>query len=122
MEEATSVAKLTGEALIENMTDAERARAQRVESVLPTLAGLAAEVDAKGSPRDRNLPLPSSVVFVLARRRNPRLGQLETLGNGRFGRRQKLEVRLWFGSRLWTGRRRRLRNQRGKGIRSRLWL
>ncbi len=39
---------LTGEYFVENMTDAERARAERVESVLPALREVAAEVDAKG--------------------------------------------------------------------------
>jgi alkylation response protein AidB-like acyl-CoA dehydrogenase len=40
--------KLTGQALIEDMTPAEIARAERVESVLPTLRAVAAEVDARG--------------------------------------------------------------------------
>jgi alkylation response protein AidB-like acyl-CoA dehydrogenase len=40
--------KLTGQLLIEDMTEQEIARAQRVESVLPTLAEMAVEVDAKG--------------------------------------------------------------------------
>ena len=40
--------KLTGQYLIEDMTDAEIARAQRVESVLPALREVAAEVDAAG--------------------------------------------------------------------------
>ncbi len=40
--------KLTGQALIEDMTEAEIARAKKVESVLPVLAEIAAEVDARG--------------------------------------------------------------------------
>ncbi len=40
--------KLTGQALIEDMTPTEIARAQRVESVLPELGRMAAEVDARG--------------------------------------------------------------------------
>jgi len=40
--------KLTGQLLIEDMTPAEIARAQRVESVLPSLREIAAEVDARG--------------------------------------------------------------------------
>lgn len=40
--------KLTGQALIEDMTAAEIARAEKVESVLPKLQALAAEVDGKG--------------------------------------------------------------------------
>ena len=40
--------KFTGEALIEDMTPAERARAERVETVLPALREVAAEVDARG--------------------------------------------------------------------------
>jgi alkylation response protein AidB-like acyl-CoA dehydrogenase len=40
--------KLTGQYLIENMTPAEIARAERVESVLPALRKVAAEVDAVG--------------------------------------------------------------------------
>ncbi|MEP5567254.1 MAG: acyl-CoA dehydrogenase family protein [Halioglobus sp.] len=40
--------KLTGQVFIENMSTAEIARAQRVESVLPALAEQAAEVDARG--------------------------------------------------------------------------
>ena len=40
--------KLTGQYLIEDMTPAEIARAQRVESVLPALREVAAEVDAAG--------------------------------------------------------------------------
>jgi alkylation response protein AidB-like acyl-CoA dehydrogenase len=39
---------LMGQALIENMTAAEIARAKKVESVLPGLQAVAAEVDAKG--------------------------------------------------------------------------
>ena len=41
--------QLTGQAFIENMSAAELARAQRVESVLPALAQQAAAVDAEGS-------------------------------------------------------------------------
>ncbi len=40
--------RLTGEAFIEDMTAAERARAERVQSVLPALAEQAAAVDAEG--------------------------------------------------------------------------
>ena len=40
--------RLTGEALIENMSPAEKARAQGVESVLPALRAQAVEVDARG--------------------------------------------------------------------------
>ncbi len=40
--------KLTGQAFIENMTPAEIERARRVESVLPALAEMAAEVDNRG--------------------------------------------------------------------------
>lgn len=40
--------KLTGEYLVEKMTDAERERAERVESVLPALRERAAEVDRSG--------------------------------------------------------------------------
>ncbi len=40
--------KLTGQFLIEDMTPAEIARAERVESVLPALRAVAAEVDARG--------------------------------------------------------------------------
>ena len=40
--------RLTGQALVEGMDEAELARAQRVETVLPALAEQAAEVDAKG--------------------------------------------------------------------------
>lgn len=40
--------KLTGQALIEDMTAAEIERAARVESVLPALSAMAAEVDARG--------------------------------------------------------------------------
>lgn len=40
--------KLTGQYLIEDMTEAEIARAQRVERVLPALREVAAEVDAAG--------------------------------------------------------------------------
>ena len=40
--------KLTGQALIEDMSPAEIARAEKVESVLPTLSAVAAEVDARG--------------------------------------------------------------------------
>ena len=39
---------LTGAGLIEDMTDAERARAERVEQVLPALREVAAAVDAAG--------------------------------------------------------------------------
>ena len=39
--------KLTGQAFIEDMTEAELDRARRVESVLPALAAQAAEVDAQ---------------------------------------------------------------------------
>lgn len=39
---------LTGQALIESMRPEERARAERVEAVLPTLREHAAEVDARG--------------------------------------------------------------------------
>jgi alkylation response protein AidB-like acyl-CoA dehydrogenase len=42
------VQQLTGQAFIENMSAAELARAQRVESVLPALAQQAAAVDAEG--------------------------------------------------------------------------
>ena len=42
------MSKLTGQALIENMTAAEIARAERVESVLPALQAMASEVDANG--------------------------------------------------------------------------
>jgi len=38
--------KLTGERLVETMTDAERSRAERVEAVLPALREAAAEADA----------------------------------------------------------------------------
>ena len=40
--------KLTGQLLIENMSPQEVERAQRVESVLPALREMAAEVDARG--------------------------------------------------------------------------
>ena len=40
--------KLTGQNLIDDMSPAEIARAQRVESVLPALRAVAAEVDARG--------------------------------------------------------------------------
>ncbi len=40
--------KLTGEHLVERMTDAERERAQRVEDVLPALREKAVEVDRSG--------------------------------------------------------------------------
>jgi alkylation response protein AidB-like acyl-CoA dehydrogenase len=40
--------KLTGEALIEDMSAAEKLRAEKVESVLPALAAAAAEVDGRG--------------------------------------------------------------------------
>lgn len=40
--------KLTGQLLIEDMTAAELERAARVESVLPALSEMAAEVDARG--------------------------------------------------------------------------
>lgn len=40
--------KLTGEHLVERMTDAERARAQRVEAVLPQLKAQAVAVDRSG--------------------------------------------------------------------------
>jgi alkylation response protein AidB-like acyl-CoA dehydrogenase len=46
--EDTSMDKLTGQLFIEDMTAAEIARAQRVESVLPALRDIAAEVDARG--------------------------------------------------------------------------
>ena len=46
--EGAVMVKLTGQALIEDMTPAERARAERVESVLPELREVAAEVDARG--------------------------------------------------------------------------
>jgi alkylation response protein AidB-like acyl-CoA dehydrogenase len=42
------MAKLTGQFLIEDMTAAEIARAEKVESVLPALAAVAAEVDGNG--------------------------------------------------------------------------
>ena len=42
------MSKYIGEFLVENMTEAERARAAIVESVLPALREVAAEVDAKG--------------------------------------------------------------------------
>ncbi|MEH6591692.1 MAG: acyl-CoA dehydrogenase family protein [Halioglobus sp.] len=42
------MAKLTGQFLIEDMTAAEIARAEKVESVLPALAAVAAEVDGSG--------------------------------------------------------------------------
>ncbi len=41
--------RLTGEVLVENMTAAERGRAERVESVLPALREQAAAVDAEGA-------------------------------------------------------------------------
>jgi len=40
--------KLTGQSLIDDMSPAEIARAERVESVLPALRAVAAEVDARG--------------------------------------------------------------------------
>ncbi|CAA0080147.1 Putative acyl-CoA dehydrogenase YdbM [Halioglobus japonicus] len=40
--------KFTGEALIEDMSAAEKLRAEKVDSVLPALAEKAAEVDARG--------------------------------------------------------------------------
>ena len=40
--------KLTGEHLVERMTNAERARAQRVEAVLPQLKAQAVAVDRSG--------------------------------------------------------------------------
>jgi alkylation response protein AidB-like acyl-CoA dehydrogenase len=40
--------RLTGQALIEDMSPEEMARAERVEGVLPSLRAVAAEVDAKG--------------------------------------------------------------------------
>ncbi|QFU76485.1 acyl-CoA dehydrogenase [Halioglobus maricola] len=40
--------KFTGQAFIEDMTEAELERARRVDSVLPALAAQAAEVDARG--------------------------------------------------------------------------
>jgi alkylation response protein AidB-like acyl-CoA dehydrogenase len=40
--------RLTGQALIEDMSPEEIARAERVEGVLPSLRAVAAEVDAKG--------------------------------------------------------------------------
>jgi alkylation response protein AidB-like acyl-CoA dehydrogenase len=45
---AGSTASLTGEILIENMSAAERQRAERVESVLPALQAQAAAVDTEG--------------------------------------------------------------------------
>tara|TARA_R110002049_G_scaffold24313_3_gene86362 strand:- start:1348 stop:2616 length:1269 start_codon:yes stop_codon:yes gene_type:complete len=42
------MSKLTGEALIEDMSAAERLRAEKVESVLPALAAAAADVDGMG--------------------------------------------------------------------------
>ncbi len=41
--------KLTGEYLVENMTPAERARAERVEQVLPALREQASAVDSEGA-------------------------------------------------------------------------
>jgi alkylation response protein AidB-like acyl-CoA dehydrogenase len=46
--EETAMDKLTGQLLIENMSPQEVERAQRVESVLPALREMAAEVDARG--------------------------------------------------------------------------
>jgi alkylation response protein AidB-like acyl-CoA dehydrogenase len=46
--EETVMDKLTGQLLIENMSPKEVERAQRVESVLPALREMAAEVDARG--------------------------------------------------------------------------
>lgn len=42
------MSKLTGEHFIEDMNEAERKRAQRVEAVLPSLRAVAADVDAQG--------------------------------------------------------------------------
>ena len=42
------MAKLAGEYLVERMSAAERARAERVESVLPALREAAVEVDIGG--------------------------------------------------------------------------
>ena len=46
--DAQTIYKLTGEALIEDMTPAELERARQVESVLPALRELAAKVDEEG--------------------------------------------------------------------------
>lgn len=42
------MSQLTGEYFVENMTEAEKARAERVESVLPALRAVAADVDNVG--------------------------------------------------------------------------
>ena len=46
--EQTAMTQCTGEAFIEDMTPAERARAEQVQSVLPALREVAADVDARG--------------------------------------------------------------------------
>ena len=52
--------KLTAERLIEDMTDAERARAQIVEDILPIVREAAAEADARGEFPERTMKAISS--------------------------------------------------------------
>ena len=60
--------KLTAEVLIPDLTPAERARMERVESVLPAIAAAAQEADALGA-------FPEGHVKLLARRGPARPGR-----------------------------------------------